>query len=297
MNEISKTIEEVLYPSVYWWNKSVNPEASVANGLGNCTCYVYGEALHCGLPAPVSVITDASHWHKHLINGWMAVPYQEYKTNIKKGDILEWVSGNHVAICSNIENGKPWISGSFYTGTNGKAYSDGGYSTREGINSLKQLNDYMVANFPYRFFHYVTLDEESQWCGGDPEFVLVSPVSIVPVEKDSTKNQIYVGITGLRVRTEPNTSSQMRGVASTGYYSVSEVIEGGDFDGGNIWYKIGDLYVASVEGVQYYPKDNTIPIDEMMKLMKQMQDAYMKIVAENDELKQKLKSIEKVIES
>lgn len=291
---IVKTIDEVKYNAPYWWNPSINQEATIKNCLPNCTCFVYGALKQSGIPVCVNHIGNANEWHRLLVNGWVAVPYKEHKNNIKEGDVIEWEKGNHVAVVSSIENGEPWISGSFYTGENGKSYYDGSYDTREAFTSIKQVNDFMIANYPYRYFHHVSLEEESKWCGGEPDYVLVSPMSITPVAKDTTKNQIYVGVTGLRVRTEPSTNGQMRGVASIGYYNIDEVVKGGAFEDGDTWFKIGDLYVASVNGVKYYPKDETIPIDEMMKLMKQMQDAYLKVVAENNELKDKLERIKEI---
>lgn len=292
---VVKRIEDVAYPAPYWWNKSVNPEASVANGLGNCTCFVYGAALAAGFPAPVSVITDARNWHKYLANGWVCVPYADYKSNLKVGDIIEWETGNHVAIVSDMVDDTAWISGSFYTGIHGSAYYDGGYDTREGIATLQQLNDFMVNNYQYRFFHYVPLSEEARWCGGEPDYVLVAPLSIVPTERDMNYEQVYVGVTGLRVRTEPNTSSQMRGVAANGYYNISAVVTGGDFGEGDTWYKIGDHYIASVNGVIYYPKEQIMPLEEMMKLMQQMKDTYLKVCAERDMYKDELEKIRRIV--
>ena len=295
--EIVKTIEEVKYNAPYFWNPSINPLAKVSTCLPDCTTLVIGSIKASGMPNICSVYGNANEYHKHLINGWVAVPYKEYRANIKIGDVIEWEKGNHVAIVSNIVGGVPYISGSFYTGINGKAYWEGKYDTREGLTSLKQVNDFMIANYPYRYFHYVSIDEESKWCGGEPDYVLVSPMSITPVDKDASKNQIYVGVNGLRVRTEPSTNGQIRGVASIGYYNIDEVVKGGAFDDGDTWYRIGELYVAAVNGVQYYSKDNTIPIDEIVRLMKQMQEAYLKVTKENEELKQKLISIERIIES
>lgn len=289
---IVKNIENVVYPAQYWWNPSVNTEATIANGLPNCTAFVIGAVSAASMPNIVSRVSDAKNWHKYLINGWSCVPFSEYKNNIKVGDVLEWVSGNHVAIVSNIDK-DIWVSGSFYTGIHGKAYYNGSYDTREGIRSLKELNDFFFNKYQYRYFHYVTLETENSWCGSVPDYVLVSPMSIVPTERDKTTNQVYVGVNGLRVRTEPNTSSDVRGVASVGYYNA-EKIQGGEFEDGNTWYKVNDFYIAGVQGVQYYPKEEVIPLNELTEIIKKMEESYLKVCAERDDYKSRLERIKEL---
>lgn len=290
---IVKSIDDVKYNAPYWWNVSINKEATISNGLPNCTAFVVGAVKQAGMLDCVSVVTDARSWHKYLINGWLAMPYAEYKENIKVGDIIEWVDGNHVAIVSNIDANNIWISGSFYTGIHGKAYYDGSYDTREGINSLKQLNDFMLTNYEYRYFHYVPLEEECRWCGGDPTYVLVAPNTITPVERNTSLEQVYVGVNGLRVRTEPNLEASIKGVAPIGYYNA-EMVKGGEFEDGSIWYKVENYYIAGVTGVVHYPKENLEPVEEMMELLRKMQDAYNLLVAENKDLKARLEKIKQI---
>lgn len=284
---IPKKIEDVLYPNPNWWNPEINKLATVENCLPNCTALVWGCAK------PVSTIRDARSWHKYLINGWTSVPYSQYKSQIKVGDVIEWEAGNHVAIVSEMRE-EPWISGSFYTGIHGKAMYDGSYDTRDGLTSLKQVNDYFITKYSYRFFHFVPLSEESKWCGSEPDYVLVSPTSIEPVKRDSSKNQAYVGTTGLRLRTAPNLDGDIRGTVPIGYYNV-EKIKGGDFGEGDTWFKVGDYYFASVQGVIYYPKEEIAPLDEMIKLMEQMQESYLKVCNERDDYKRKIELIKGII--
>lgn len=290
---ITKKIEDVLYPSPYWWNSSVNPCANLENGLANCVAFVYGECVRNGMKI-VDKISNASNFHKHLINGWYSVPYKEYKANIKVGDVLEWEDKNHVAIVSDIND--IWVSASFYTGINGYSYRDGQYDTRKGINSLEQLNDFMYEKYPYRMFHNVPLEEECSSCGGEPDYVLVAPKSIMPTERDLSKNQVYVGIQGLRVRVEPNTESAIRGTCPNGYFNVSEIVVGGDHENGNKWYKIDNLYIADIVGVTYYKKEELSPMDEMFALMNTMQEEYRKVCNERDEYRKKLELIRGVID-
>lgn len=293
---IIKTIEEVKYNAPYFWNVSINPLATITDCLPDCTTLVVGCIKSSGLPDICSKNPNANEYHKYLINGWFSVPYSEYKSNIKVGDVIEWERGNHIAIVSEIkDNGEIWISGSFYTGENGVAYKDGKYDTRNSFTSLKQVNDFMISKYQYRYFHFVPLATESQWCGGEPEYVLVSPMSITPTEKDTSKNQIYVGVNGLRVRTESNVESQIRGTAAIGYYNVDEKVTGGNYGEGNTWYRIGEYFVAGVSGVTYYPMNEITPMEEMMALMKKMQDSYNAVCNERDEYIDMIERIRKIV--
>lgn len=293
---VVKTIEEVKYNSRYWWDVTLNPYSTISNGLADCTCFCYGACLAAALPVPhpYTGTYGAKNWHLHLINGWTSVPYKEYKNNIKVGDIIEWERGNHVAIVSGVDKGI-MISGSFYTGIHGKSVVDGKYDTRDGIKSLKELNDFMISNYQYRFFHYTTVETESSWCGYEPDYVLVSPMSITPVDKDANKNQIYVGVTGLRVRTQPNTNSQIMGTAAVGYYNVLEIVDGGSYGEGTKWYHVGDYYLAGVSGVTYYPKDEVAPTDEMVALIKKMTEAFESVKNERDEYKDMVERIRQIV--
>lgn len=292
---IIKTIEEVRYNNPYFWNKDINPLATIENCLPNCVCCACGLLASAKLPQMVDRWTNARELHKHLINGWIAVPYAEYKNYIKVGDAIEWCNGNHVAVVSSTSDGI-WISGSFYTGIHGTATYGGDYDTRDGIGSLKDADAFFFNNYAYRYFHYVSLDTENRWCGSEPDYVLVAPNSINPVSRDTTKDQIYVGTTGLRVRSEPNTTSQINGTAKIGYYNISEIVVGGDFEGGNTWYKVEDFYLASVEGVQYFKKEEIAPIEEMMALIKQMESSYFAVCKERDIYKEKIDKIRGIVD-
>lgn len=290
MVDIVKNIEEIRYNSQFWWNRSINPLATKESCLPDCTCCVVGAIKKANLPDICDRYGNAGEYHLHLINGWYRLPFEDNKANIKVGDVIEWEKGNHIAIVSDIRDGVPWVSGSFYTGDDGKAYSGDGYSKRSMTN-LKDIDEFFYKNYPYRYFHFVPLEEEMKWCGGTPEHLLVSPNSVVPVERDISKKQIYVGVTGLRVRTEPNTECSVRGVASVGYYNVSEIVKGGSFENGDTWYKVDDFYLAGVNGVIYYPNEEIAPLEEMMALMKKMQDNYIRVCKERDEYKRRLNDI------
>lgn len=86
------------------------------------------------------------------------------------------------------------------------------------------------------------------------------------VEKDETKDQLYVGKISLNVRVEPNTNSTIKGSLDypNGYYNVYDIKEQRDYT----WYLIeDDCWVAGVKGTTYYPKSS----DDYKKLYEEAQ--------------------------
>lgn len=139
----------------YFWNKNINPNATPALCLANCTTYAYGRILEAGDLAPVSIIKNANNWHNYLTNGWT---YQGFNPNdCEPGDILEWnVNGNHVAVVEYIENGIVY-------------YSQSSYTNRNVTWTLQDISDYMINNFPSRFF---SMGNTSSW---KPNLILKNP--------------------------------------------------------------------------------------------------------------------------
>ena len=148
----------------FFWDKGVNPNATIENGLANCTTFVYGVCKAIGLGAPVSRIVDARNWHKYLNSGWIAIPYD--RAAVRENDIIEW-DANHVGIAESRDR----IASSWYTGMHGKAYFDGKYDTRS-FSSLKEMSEWMVANYHYRFFHKVSIEQEIKSIGAEPTWIL-----------------------------------------------------------------------------------------------------------------------------
>lgn len=186
------------------------------------------------------------------------------------------------------------VSASFYTGIHGKAYYNGDYDTRDGISTLKELNDFFVNKYPYRYFHYVSLEEESSWCGAEPMYVLICPETITPVERDEYRDQVYVGVTGLRLRSEPKITAKVNGTAPNGYL-YAEVTNGDQWEdrgiSGDIWYKVDNYYIAGVEGVDFFPKKQSDPVNEIEKLLKSLSDEINQLKKENEDLKGRLERI------
>lgn len=259
-----KSIEGLEYPNKYYWDIHLNPYASVLNGLADCTAFSYGAIIEDGHRPVVSRVCNADSYHKYLINGWSYIPYDESK--VEKGDIIEWSKKCHVAVVS---DSKKNISGSFYTGIHGRAYFDGKFDTRN-FRSLEEMSDWMVANYPTRFFHYWSIEEESRWCGGSPDYILKHP--LYSVSEDKSRDQIFVSGDDMNVRNDLN---EVLKRAEKGYYNVL----GWKDANGYRWYEVEKgKYIANVpERVTYIPKQT----DEVTRLQTRI-----------TELENKLKEIE-----
>ena len=245
MRQTAKGLE---YPNKFYWDISRNPYASVLNGLADCTCFVFGAIIEDGHRPCVSRVCNANNFHSYLINGWSKIPFDESKLEI--GDIVEWSAKCHVAVVSDKQKN---ISGSFYTGVHGKAYWNGKFDTRNFV-SLKEMSDFMVTNYPTRFFHHWSIEEESRWCGGSPEYILKHP--LYSVQENSGVNQIKVLTNDMNVRDDQNNVLKR---AESGFYNVL----GWKDNNGYRWYEVEKgKYIAGYEGrVIYIPADDSEILD------------------------------------
>lgn len=244
-------INDVRYGGKYhkfFWDK-INPNATLDNGLANCTTLVYGLCLIDGTK-PVSVIRSANAWHNYLINGWSASAFD--KSKVKVGDIIEWVKNCHVARVSRITDGVIYVYASWYTGEHGKSIYNGEYDTRH-FRSLEEMSDFFYHNYPTRFFHEWSLEDESKGVGGSPDLLLSMP-TFKPTEKNTNQDQIEV----LEdcVQNVRDNSGNIIGTIGSGFYNVY----GAKSESGYIWYSIAqNAWVALVNGrVVYYPKENDL---------------------------------------
>ena len=138
-----------------FWNINHNGCATPALCLANCTCYAYGRILEAGDLPPVWVIRNANQWQNYLTNGWTSIPFNP--SDCEPGDLLIWTEpNNHVAVVEYIDNGVVHYSQSSYTGRNTNW-------------SLQQISNYMIANYPSRFF---SMNNTSNW---RPNLILKNP--------------------------------------------------------------------------------------------------------------------------
>lgn len=172
----------------YYWNINNNAGATRRLCLANCTTFAYGRMLEAGCLPPVPYgFPDAMYWHNNLINGWTYVAYSFNAVEI--GDILEWnwynsgagYQENHVAVVEKIENGTIYVSESYYT-------------NRDETLTLQQISNWMIANYPNRFFNYGSMYSAYN---DVPDLILKNPTSFTGSKKlwfvkknDSRKRRI-----------------------------------------------------------------------------------------------------------
>ena len=282
-----KSIEELAYGGKYhkyFHDSTVNPKATITDGLADCDCFVLGEILSEGLPSPVSSPKNADTWHKKLTNGWYVIPFNANKVEV--GDVIQWVKGCHVARVSKIKNGVIYINGSFYTGIHGRAYYNGSFDKRTGIKSMKELWEYMYSKYPSRVFHNWKLDTESSYVGSKPENI-IKPPKVTPVEKNKSVDQINILTNEQNIRDKNN---KIIGVSRKGYYNVLSTKK----DSTYTWYEIENgKWVAGVTGrVIYYPGEkNAAEIKKLQDEIKALEKQKADIEKQINTLQLKLKAI------
>lgn len=250
------SLNDVIYGgSLHYRLWENNPNATVPNCIPNCTTLAYGL---CDIK-PVSKIVNASNWHNYLINGWTVQKFDRSK--VKQGDIIEWVKGVHVAYVDLVNEDGIFLHSSWYTGDHGVAIWDGNFDTRS-FSTLKQVSDFMSANYPTRMYHYWDLDREIKGIGSEPEYLLVAPSSerIYPVEENPNVDQIHVLTDVQNVRDNDN---HIVGIAEHGYYNVLQK----KLSHGYVWYEVyPNKYIAGVDGRVEFIEAS----DEISKLKKEI---------------------------
>ena len=245
------------YPNKYYWDINLNPYASVTNGLADCTTFAYGAIIEDGHRPCVSRVCNANNFHNYLINCWTKIPYDASRLEV--GDIVEWSAKCHVAVVSDKQGN---ISGSFYTGMHGRSYYNGKFDTRS-FRTLKEMSDWMVANYPTRFFHKWSVEEESRWCGGKPDYILKHP--LYSVDKNPAVDQIQVLGDDMNVRNGNNVVLKR---AEKGFYNV---LSSSKWELNGVmytWYEVEkNIFIANVEDrVVFIPKNETDVIDLQKKI-------------------------------
>lgn len=265
MESVRTTSEGLGYPNPFYWDKLVTIYGDIRNGLADCTCYGYGAVLEMGHRPIVSKVCNADSFHKYLINGWSYIPYDPAKLEVE--DEIEWSKKCHVAVYT----GDMDISGSFYTGMHGRSYYAGGFDTRS-FTSLEEMSDWMIKNYPARFFHHWSIDKESSLVGGVPDYILKHP--LWSVSEDKTRDQIYISADDMNVR---NDSNEVLKRAEKGFFNVL----GWKDSNGYRWYEVEKgKYIANVPSrVTFIPKQS----DEVAELQAKLKE-YERILKEINSL-------------
>ena len=136
------------------------------------------------------------------------------------------------------------------------------------------MSDWMVVKYPSRFFHNWSIEEESRWCGGKPDYILKHP--LYSVAENKGVDQIFVSGDDVNVRNKKN---EVLKRAEKGYYNVLSKSEWALDGKMYTWYEVEKgKYIASVPSrVTFIPKQT----DEVARLQTRI-----------TELENKLKEIE-----
>lgn len=151
----------------FYWDVNNNPGATAdgtyrgTNCLPNCTTYAYGRCLQLGIGAPVKGFPGAGRWADDGIRNFDKVNYSS--SSLEEGDILVWKTSNipHVAVYE----GGGMVSASGWSNTN---HYGALYNTMEKISNYW----YGTARSDPHAFNYKTIRWESDWVGGDPDYIL-----------------------------------------------------------------------------------------------------------------------------
>lgn len=250
----------------YLWDPDVNVLADVTNCVADCTALTLGLSIK-DVSQPCSPVKSASQWHKYLINGWTAIPFDRAK--VKKGDIIEWVEECHVAVVDRVDDSGIFLHCSWYTGEHGVSKYNDHYDTRGSFSNTQEVSDFMSVNYPTRFYHYWNIEDESNGVGGQPDYILVAPTIYEPAGKDETRDQIEVLTNEQNVR---DRNMNIVGVARAGYYNVLSTMK----DDTYTWYEVEDnRYIAGVNGrVVYHEAEADI------KALKKLIAKQQKLIAD-----------------
>ena len=131
------------------------------------------------------------------------------------------------------------------------------------VDNLVYYNVLDVASTDMTWYHigadaYVAGIVEVEYIPAEKPVPWVEPV---PVDRDTTKNQIKVTKDAINIRKEPTTKSDAMGTCkNNSYYNVLETKETSSYT----WYKIGDeAYVANVNGIEYLEVwEGPVPVEE-----------------------------------
>lgn len=271
---------------------------NVNNGMyGNCTWWVMGRCHEANGIILNECIGDASGFYSKYRGSKDGGSYSNGKyfgDTIRPGDILVWADSNtklgvgHVTFVENVIDNTLIISESGYSkNTSYKGMACVVYTldkTKFKCGAAIKLRP----QSPYTEYAYGVIHT------GADSHPWVAPRA---VEKDTSKDQLYIGNVSLNIRDEASTASCAMGSYNkpNSYFDVKDVAVKSDFT----WYHLGDdAWVAGCDKeVVYYPKkenkqiENPEPIsepvidtDEICKLNNKINELSCKIDSLNKEV-------------
>lgn len=116
--------------------------------------------------------------------------------------------------------------------------------------------------------------------------------SVLPVERNTSVNQIQTTDTGLRIRTRPSLNAEVVGQVQLGYYNVLETKE----NDGYTWYKLANnRWCASVTTI-YLPSEDTDIVKEIERYFNSMKDNVNALKEDKNNLEEKMRQIHSLSE-
>lgn len=216
------------------YNKCIIRNSATGSVLPNCVGYAWGRFSEI-MGKPSNLCTyNAENW-------WGAKDGYERGQTPKPGAVICWRKGaaynqadgaGHVAVVEEVySNGDILTSNSDYYG---KSFYTRVYTKASGYN--------LGSAYTFQGFIYNPAVEEE-----------VIPNGIVgkPVAEDSTKDQVKVLVTGIRVRKRPELNDAViLGFIAPGVYNVYEQRDmRHEASNGYLWYRFDDsMWIASKEG-------------------------------------------------
>ena len=98
-------------------------------------------------------------------------------------------------------------------------------------------------------------------------------IDIYPVDRDDSVNQVYVGVSQLRIRDEASLNGTIMGYCTkNSYYNCLGTSKADNYT----WYNLGDnAWIAGVAGVKYLPKDEAHLIPEPVARNTEVSQIYI----------------------
>ena len=244
------------------WCINGKPKDSVCNVLCNCVGWACGRFNHI----------------YNLITGYNGIKYPKFCCNAenfievaknyglevgttpKPGAIMCWQRGatlggsdgaGHVAVVEKVVSSTQVVT------------SESGYNSFDFKNKTRNKGDgNWGSSSPYKFRGFIYNPAVEYEATNES----TTTTSAIPstVSKNTSKNQILVNTTNLRIRNGASTSAKAIGYASKGYYDYYA----SSYSDGYTWYRIGtDLWIAhSSSWSTVYPASQELKIGDTVTL-------------------------------
>lgn len=256
------------------YNHCILINSKTGSVLPNCVAYVHGRWLELltgalGLEKAKEYESKMCLYNAEQYYGYTQDGFQRGQEP-KLGAVICWRKGSlasgdgagHVMVVEQINSdGSIVCSGSNYGGT------------RWYRSTYKRSNNYWIGSaYTFQGFIYPP--------------VAFSTYATTAVNRDTTRDQFYVGISILNVRTGPGTGYTRLGYAEPGYYNVRLSQKQGDY----VWYEVEkDRWLACVQGTTFYPAQKPLTWSVLFPEVSNGDRAMLENIAKEYELKIEVK--------